>query len=140
MPFVLIPGALRSIRKRQRLDRKDAARLVKMDERTLHRHESDELAPRTLQRVTVKCYCDGYKVEPKSLVKWIDHEEDATTRKERSDRIRDPAAPKIATLTQRAMLERELGVLMVIDKRAFLDFSPSAPMSSDKLALVAAAV
>jgi hypothetical protein len=29
---------------------------------------------------------------------------------------------------------------MVIEKRAFLDFSPSAPMSSDKLALGAAAV
>ena len=29
---------------------------------------------------------------------------------------------------------------MVTDKRAFLDFSPSALMSGDKLALVAAAV
>jgi hypothetical protein len=29
---------------------------------------------------------------------------------------------------------------MINEKRAFLDFSPSAPMSGDKLALVAAAV
>lgn len=105
MPWILIPGALRRIRKGKKLDRKAAARLVKLDERTLHRHEVDELAPRTLQIETVNRYCKGYDVQPEAFVWWSDHEEEASTRKERSDRIRDPAAPKVATLTARAKHE-----------------------------------
>lgn len=105
MPWILIPGALRRIRKGKKLDRKAAAKKVKLDERTIHRHESEELAPRSLQVETVNRYCAGYDVEPEAFARWSDHEEEATARKERSDRIRDPAAPRVATLTQRAKHE-----------------------------------
>jgi hypothetical protein len=105
MPWILIPGALRRVRKAKKLDRKAAAKLVKLDERTLHRHETEGLAPRTLQVETVNRYAKGYDVERDAFVRWSDHEEEATARKRRSDRVEDPAAPKIATLTQRAKHE-----------------------------------
>src|SRR5260370_18696474 len=139
MPWILIPGALRRIRKGKKLDRKAAAKLVKLDQRTLHRHEVDELAPRSLQIETVNRYCKGYDVQPEAFVCWSDHEEEATTRKERSDRIRDPAAPKVATLTARAKHELAIkaqksitvegesinGVGNVINRECMNTFQPS---------------
>jgi hypothetical protein len=105
MPWILKAEALRGVRKAKRLDRKDAARLVGLGERTLHRHETEGLAPRTLQAENVKLYAKGYGVEKESFARWADHEEDAAVRKKRSSPIKDPAAPPVATLTQRAKLE-----------------------------------
>jgi hypothetical protein len=105
MPWVLIPGALRRIRASKKLSRKAAAEKCRLDERTLHRHETEGLAPRVLHESTVDCYCKGYEVDKEAFVWWSDHDQEATARKERSDKIKDPAAPKIATLTQRAKHE-----------------------------------
>lgn len=105
MPWILKAGALRSIRKAKKLDRKEAAKLVGLDERTIHRHETEGLAPRTLQAETVKLYAKGYAVEKEAFARWADRDEAAAVRKRPSSRIKDPAAPPVATLTQRAKLE-----------------------------------
>jgi hypothetical protein len=115
MPWVMKSGALRSIRKAKELDRRDAAKLVGLGEQTIHRHETKGLAPRTLQAETVKRYAKGYGVEKEEFARWSDHEEEATVRKKRHSPVKDPAAPPVATLTQRAKLELALKAQKRVD-------------------------
>lgn len=99
---MLIPGKLRTIRLALRLDRKAAAEILGLDERTLHRHESERFAPRTMHGASVKGYCSGYKVEAKAFAKWAGPN---AKRKAPADSLQDSTAPSIALLSQRAKHE-----------------------------------
>jgi hypothetical protein len=110
---MLIRGALRRLRKGNKLDRKEAAKLAKVTEWTLHRHETEELAPVTLRDYIVKEYMKAYKCPAESFVTWVDHNE----RPRRLNRIKDPAAPRIATLTERAGHELAIGAKKTISLR-----------------------
>lgn len=105
MPWVLIPGALRRLRRAKGWDRSEAAKRTGLDERTIHRHETDGLAPTTLQTESTRRYRLAYECEAKAFVRWADHDDEEAKRKPRTPRINDPAAPVIATLTERSKHE-----------------------------------
>lgn len=105
MPWVLKKGALRSIRKSLKLTRAEVEERSGLSRRSIKRHETDEDAPYTIQEDTAKRYRDAYNVKTERFATWSDHEEEATRREARAAPVHDPAAPKIATLTQRAKQE-----------------------------------
>jgi hypothetical protein len=109
MPWVLIPGALRRLRRSKKLDRRAAAKLLGLSEWTIHRHETDDLAPTTLREYIVKIYKRGYECEAEAFVRWVDHDDDDAKRAPKARRTADPAAPQIGTLTERAKHELAIG-------------------------------
>jgi hypothetical protein len=107
MPWVLIPGALRRLRRAKRLDREATAKLLGLHPWTIHRHETHALAPHALRAYLVKIYMRGYQCDAESFAVWKDHGDAGA---DRPQLVRDPAAPKIQMLTERAKHELALGI------------------------------
>jgi hypothetical protein len=116
MPWILIPGALRRLRRGRKLDRKEAAKLLGLHEWTISRHESDgPLTPRTLRAEFVKVYRRGYQCDAEAFVRWVDHDDEPAKRKPRAKKLIDPAAPQLGTLTERAKHEITIGAQQTIN-------------------------
>jgi hypothetical protein len=104
MGWVLIPGALLRLRHRLKLSRAEAADKFGLTVETMRRHEHRTDAPRTLRDYIVRIYCKGYGVPPEAFVRWEGSGEGE--KRGRKRKVKDPAAPKIQTLTER--VEHEL--------------------------------
>ncbi len=72
MPWLLNPGALRRLRRAKQFTRREAAQRTGLNEWTIHRHETPELAPRHLHHSTVRIYATAYECAKEDFVRWVE--------------------------------------------------------------------
>jgi hypothetical protein len=116
MPWLLLPGTLRQLRRARQLDRRAAARMTGLAIATVRRHEESALATRGLQDETVRRYAAAYGCAPEAFARWIDHGQVPSARAAAADddALTDEAAPPRSTLALRAACERALGEPQVV--------------------------